>query len=268
MDINTKIEKDHYNKQQENIVKNNFIGFDWRYGSERLGPVIGMPFSFTEKEIEKIIKVNEKKGKKTRMLDYGCGIGLHAIFPAKNGAEVYGIDISDVSIEVAKKWASQEGIEDKLNFFVMDCEKIDFPDNYFDIVFNCGTLSCIDREKGYSEIIRVLKNDGYFISIDTIGYNPLLNINRRIKLMRGIRTKHTYDNILKMEDIIEAKGRFKNSKVYFFNLITLAAIPFQKMLGFKRIFKYIEKIDNLFLRVSILQKYAFKTVFIFNCPKK
>lgn len=268
MDIKTQLEKLHYDKQQENVIKENYQGFDWRYGADRMGAIVGMPFYFSEEKIKNIIEGNKINGRKTQILDYGCGIGVHSILPAKQGAEVFGVDISDVSIEIAKEWAKHEKVEAKTKFLAMDCEKLDFPDNSFDIVFNCGTLSCIDREKGYKEITRVLRPDGYFISVDTLGHNPILNLNRKIKLMRGLRTKQTFNNILTEREIEKARQYFYNTEVYYFNLLSVYAAPVQKISIFSSLFKLLGAIDREMLKMTFLQKYAFKAVFVFHNPKK
>ena len=44
------------------------------------------------------------------ILDYGCGNGIHSIFPAKAGAKkVIGIDLSEKSLAVARERAKREG---------------------------------------------------------------------------------------------------------------------------------------------------------------
>ena len=266
MEARKKIEKNHYNKQAEEIIKKNYIGFNWKqYGAERFGPILGAPFRFIEERLRRII---EKKREVINFLDYGCGTGVHSIFPAKIGAKVYGIDISEKSLEIAKKWAEQEGVKEQVKFLVMDCERLEFPENFFDIVFNCGTLSCLNRERAFSEIVKVLKPDGYFISIDTLGHNPILNLKRKINLLRGLRTKQTYENVLRMKDIEIAKQYFNQTEVYFFNLFTLLLIPFQKFPGFKYFLNLFQSIDKFLFQFPFFQKYAFKVVFIFSRPKK
>lgn len=200
-------------------------------------------------------------------MDYGCGMGVHSIFPAKCGAKVYGIDISEKLLEIAKEWAKRERIEERTEFLRMDCERTEFPDNFFDIVFNCGTLACLDRKKAYPEVARVLKPDGYFISIDTLGHNPLLNLNRKIKLVRGLKTQHTVSNILKMSDVEAAKQYFKKTEMHFYHLFDLAAVPFQKFLGCG-IIDFLERVDKILLKIPFLRKYSFKVIFIFAEPKK
>jgi len=264
-----KIEKEHYNKQAGEIIKKNYLNFDWKkYGSQRQGPILGTPFRFTEEKIKKIIKKKREKEEALYFLDYGCGMGVHSIFPAKLGAEVYGIDISDKSIEMAKEWAKREGVEGQTTFRVMDCEKVEFQDNCFDIVFNCGTLSCLDRQRAYSEIVRVLKPEGYLISVDTLGHNPFLNLNRKIKWKRGLRTQQTLGNILKIKDIEMAKQHFGKTEVYFYHLISWVMVPFEKVPGFNVIARFLENIDQVLLKLKFFQKYAFKVVFIFSQPRK
>ena len=76
-----------------------------------------------------------KKCPNKRVLDYCCGNGNMSIKIAKmEAAEVIGIDISDISIENAKKYAEKERFSKCINFFVMDGENMEFKNNYFDII--------------------------------------------------------------------------------------------------------------------------------------
>ena len=49
----------------------------------------------------------KKEGVK-RILDLGCGTGRHAVYLAKNGFEVYGMDIAKTGIKIAKEWLKKE----------------------------------------------------------------------------------------------------------------------------------------------------------------
>jgi ubiquinone/menaquinone biosynthesis C-methylase UbiE len=265
VELRKQTEKDLYNKRAEEIIKKKNYLIVGQYGSKRYGPIVSIPIRFAEEKIKEII--NNKREEIT-LLDYGCGMGIHSIFPAKLGAKVYGIDISEKSLEIAKERARQEGVERQATFLVMDCEKLEFPANFFDIIFNCGTLSCVDRKKAYPEIVRVLKPDGYFISIDALGHNPLLSLSRKIKVIRGLRTQQGVANILKMEDVVMARQYFRKTEVSFFDIATLVAIPFQKLPGFNLIAKFLERIDKVLLKSPFFQKYAFKVVFIFSFPQQ
>ena len=87
-----------------------------------------------------------------RILDYGCGDGWLVKNLSEKGADVSGVDISDKFIEIAQK--KHPG----LKFKVVDVDKVDFPDKYFDIVISNIVLN-VTRfyREVLSETYRVLK---------------------------------------------------------------------------------------------------------------
>jgi len=93
------------------------------------------------------------------ILCVGCGTGEECDYLMKQGAKrVVGIDISSGLIEYAKKSYP------KIEFHVMDMEKIEFPDNSFDYIYSSLTMHYVDDwVKPLTEIRRVLKNKGIFL---------------------------------------------------------------------------------------------------------
>ena len=78
-----------------------------------------------------------------KLLDIGCGEGINSIFFARNGYKLLALDISSISIEKAKKMASEANVIIKLfkadiNFFRLEYE--------FDILFSTGVLHYIPKE--------------------------------------------------------------------------------------------------------------------------
>ena len=199
-----------------------------------------------------------------KVLDYGCGHGMYSILPAKLGAEVYAIDFSKESLKIAKKRVKKEKIKNKIKFIEMDCEKLDFPDNYFDIIWDGGTFSSLDINKGFSELSRVLKPKGKLIGIETFGHNPLINLKRWINKKRGTRTLWAAEHIIKNKDLKFAKKYFNIEKIYYFHLLSMLAFPFRNISGGKSLFKFLDKIDNILLKIPWFKRYAFKIVFIFS----
>jgi len=193
-----------------------------------------------------------------KVLDYGCGNGVHSSFLNKVSKELIGIDLSKNSLEIAKKRAGED-----VKFLVMDCEKMDFPNDSFDIVFDGGTFSSLDINKALPEIKRVLKPGGYLIGIETFGHNPIANLKRKINVKRGKRTVWAASHIIKNKDLRLMKELFTEEEVKFFHLISFIAIP---LIGTKLHFllKFLEAIDRILLKVSFFEKYSFKVVFAFK----
>lgn len=108
------------------------------------------------------VEVYDIKREIRRVLDVGCGNGRHIIFFAEQGFNVYGIDISEEAIKIAKVWLSKKNLTAEL--LVSDIESLPFVDDYFDVIISFGVLDHITFSKAKSsldEIKRVLAPDGY-----------------------------------------------------------------------------------------------------------
>jgi len=100
------------------------------------------------------------KGKK--VLDVGCGNGYVLSKYAEEGAEVFGIDITETGIDLCKKRFEYSGL--KGNFQVANAEDLPFADETFDCVCSMGVLHHVpNTEKAVNEIHRVLKKNGRLI---------------------------------------------------------------------------------------------------------
>lgn len=206
------------------------------------------------------------KGKK--ILDYGCGSGIHSIWLTEYGGEVVGIDLSEKSLAIAKEKARRLNLADKLQFLLMDCEKLSFPNDSFDIIFDGGTFSSLDINKVFPEISRVLRPGGFLIGIETLGHNPFTNFKRKINEITGKRTKWATSHIFRIQNLKEAEEHFNKIETYFFHLVSWLAFPFLNFPEGKILLKLLEKIDHfLVFLFPFLKKYSFKIVFIFYQPK-
>ena len=116
-------------------------------------------------EIVKLAENNEIKG--ARVLDIGCGLGDNAIFLAKKGFLVTGIDIAQLAIEKGKKRAAKQGVT--VDFRVGDVFRLDdyFEEESFDTVLDSGLFHSLDDEEKLpfaKQVWKVLVNGGkYFL---------------------------------------------------------------------------------------------------------
>lgn len=200
--------------------------------------------------------------KDKEILDFGCGNGIHSFWLQEEG-KLTGIDLSEKSLEIARKRAK------KAKFITMDCEKLEFPDNSFDVVFDGGTFSSLDSNKSFIEILRVLKKNGALIGIETLGHNPVLNLKRKINKILNKRTEWAESHIFKMRDFERMKECFEYSEAYFFHLFSWIAFPFLNFKTGRIILNFLQKIERILIfGFPFLKRYSFKIVFIFKNPKK
>ena len=104
--------------------------------------------------------------KDLKVLDVGCGGGFTCEFMAKRGAQVSGVDISEVSVATAQSHAKESGLE--IDYRISKGEKLPHEDNTFDVVTCVDVLEHVeDVDQVVREIHRVLKPGGTFL-FDTI----------------------------------------------------------------------------------------------------
>ncbi|MDH5567797.1 MAG: methyltransferase domain-containing protein [Myxococcales bacterium] len=102
------------------------------------------------------------------LLDIGCGIGGPAFVLAKTyGARVVSIDIDAHLVGLAKRRCKELGLEDRIEFRVVEPGPLDFPDNAFDFVVSSGAFTQIENKLDvFKECLRVLKPGGVLTSYD------------------------------------------------------------------------------------------------------
>jgi ubiquinone/menaquinone biosynthesis C-methylase UbiE len=119
------------------------------------------------------------------LLEIGCGVGIDLVRFARGGANVTGIDLAPVSIELAQDNFDQRGLPVTLH--VMNGEAMRFPDNSFDVVYMHGVLQyTADPVRMIAEAQRVLRPDGQAI---LMVYNKYSWLNALSKLM-GVGLEH------------------------------------------------------------------------------
>ena len=204
----------------------------------------------------------KERCKDKRVLDYGCGDGSYSFFLAQHGADVVGVDISDVSVSNCQQLALSYGLQDRATFKVMDAEALEFEENSFDLICEAGVLHHVDLQKAFSEIARVLKPGGEAICYEALGHNPLFHLYRR--LTPHLRTEFETEHILRLNSFDLAKEYFDTVEVRFFHLAVLAAVPFRNLPGFQNLLRILEAIDSWLLNLPVMQKQSWMMIFIMS----
>ncbi len=201
-----------------------------------------------------------------KVLDYCCGPGETSLKLAKMGyATVNGIDISAKEIESARQRMVDAGFSEKTDFKVMDAENMDFDDDTFDVIVCNGVLHHLDVDAALPELARTLKPGGIIVAMEALGYNPLINLYR--KMTPHLRTAWETDHILTLSELKKGRKFFDKVSVRYFYLATLAAIPFANTPLFKPMMWLTEAIDALLMRIPLIQLMAWQMVFTLESPK-
>jgi ubiquinone/menaquinone biosynthesis C-methylase UbiE len=122
------------------------------------------------------------KIKHAKVLELGSGNGLLWMANANRIPLDWDITVSDFSegmLNAARKNLSS--IDNHIQFETVDAEKIDYPDDTFDIVIaNHMLYHLSNRREALSQIKRVMKQNGTFYAT-TIGMNNMLEMKQLVK---------------------------------------------------------------------------------------
>lgn len=147
------------------------------------------------------------KGK--RVLDVACGFGCYSMEISRAGAQVYGIDISKPSVEIARYCGASA--------LIGDAESLPFQSNVFDSVLCACSLEHFGNdEAALEEMSRVLKKGGTLIlSVDSFSYQ---GVTQHIKeIHRRKFNVVRYYSLASLEEKLHRAGFEIQGHKYFFN---------------------------------------------------
>lgn len=107
-----------------------------------------------------------------QLVDVGCGAGFLANYLAKKNFNVHGMDLSESSLEIARKFDDSK----RVKYQAGNAYELPYADHTFDVVTCMDFLEHVgEPQKVVQEIARVLKPDGLFI-FHTFNRNPIAHL--------------------------------------------------------------------------------------------
>lgn len=144
---------------------------------------------------KKIIHGELSLKKSMKILDIGSGTGT--ISPLFSECKYVGIDIDEKLVDFSRR-------NHPFSFKTMDAQKLDFPDNSFDIVLISGVIHHLDdrqSDKVLKGVRRVLKRKGMVLVIEAIP--PLGKYNFPGRLLRSLDEGHNIRQLEEYEGIFD-----------------------------------------------------------------
>jgi len=133
-----------------------------------------------------------------KVLEIGCGLGTDGAQFAKAGADYTGVDLTEAAVNLARRRFELFNLSG--DFKTADAEKLDFPDDSFDLVYSHGVLHHTpDTAAAIREIHRVLRPGGRAIVMlyhrNSYNYRVNISLLRRagahlLKWKKGVSLVH------------------------------------------------------------------------------
>ncbi len=199
-----------------------------------------------------------------RILDIGCGPGVYTGCLSSRCRELYGVDVSQEMIEIArgKKYGN-------VRFSVGSIDNLEFGDNFFDAVVCVGVLEYFgDVEHAVKEVARVTRKGGVVIFTAPNASSIFNRLDRYIrKLLKGCRRvirmdvsrsfmNYDFEPVLfsreRVEGLLKKYGfRAERSVFHIFRLSVLNRISPRLSLFLSRRLNFI---SNKFLAINYIVK--------------
>jgi len=134
---------------------------------DRWAPIYDLVFGGVfSKGRDAAIQATNKIGGRVLEVGVGTGISLPLYSPK---LRIFGTDISEAMLKKAKQRVAESGLRNIEGLAVMDAEKLEFPDNSFDVVMAQYVVTAVPNpEVALDEFARVLRPGGELIILTRV----------------------------------------------------------------------------------------------------
>ncbi len=105
-----------------------------------------------------------------KALDIGCGTGSFARLLAERSGHVLALDLSPVSVELAKEQSKDYS---NINYELADVITYNFPDDYFDCIASIATFHHLPLEEMLIKAKKALRKNGVLMILDLYKFSGL-----------------------------------------------------------------------------------------------
>lgn len=202
-----------------------------------------------------------------QILDCGCGIGNTAVMFTRRGATVQGFDVADDVLDMARKIA--EANEVSVEYSKQWFERLDFPDDSFDLAFGSCVIHHVEIDKAAQQLGRVLRPGGKAVFIENSNRNPLLMLARSKLVGRLGVPKYGHDeeeHPLRDDEIETLRKHFPGQvKVHFPALVLFRLVDFYIFRGRSKVLTSLMRgLDQAVGSIKWLRRFGYFQIIEFQ----
>jgi SAM-dependent methyltransferase len=188
-----------------------------------------------------------------RILELCCGNGYLAVYLARRGAFVAGVDISMAAVEHAHARVAANGCGGRLVFLRNSAYELAFADDIFDFVISNSAHHLRDWSRLGEEVHRVLKPGGRAIFVEPFGHNCFFQFVRRHPFYHTLASPDERGHGVRLEDVARFGRPFRRRRVEGRHLLFTA----KRVIRRRGLLRALDRADRWLLRrLPRLERWA------------